>query len=39
MRVQMRFIHLLAVVAALSVAIAGCTTGTTPTWTYPPSGG
>lgn len=36
MRVHTTPIRILAAVAALVVVLAGCTTGTTPTWTYPP---
>lgn len=36
MRVRTTAIRSLAALAAVVVALAGCTSGTTPTWTYPP---
>ncbi|MER3418761.1 MAG: nitrite reductase [Chloroflexota bacterium] len=37
-RIQTTSLRILAAVAAAGVALAGCTTGTAPTWTYPPAG-
>lgn len=39
MRVQPTAIRILAAAAAVVVVLAGCTTGTAPTWTYPPGAG
>lgn len=38
MPIQMTPLRILSAIAASVVIVAGCTTGTTPTWTYPPTG-